>query len=471
MIPTQVQANTAVAIAIAFQRYILEVYHQPMARLSETLNSYARSVLPSRKAPIRPRRSCSLSPPRILTSDSATRPPMPLDTDAASFYRWSMRLLLRLHLEPSTEALSRLLNATDRAENPLATFLILELQLRQSPRPQLAADREACQALLKLASSGHFALAIEAFSRLSICQEGKKSRNFSSSPCEDFMEFIFYLLRLDKAEAANESFVWQLWERWRMRWWNGDVKNAKSGARGPVLEAFLGATMNACIACVGEDRKHPLLSAVISTILAFVLANHPHQEPQAVWLLGKLLKTGFWVEQSFPSRDGSSVLKWWQQPILKIFHSSALVRKVAVKSSTADETVQGFSSQLAHQYRNLMTSSWAEGLSTLIPGEGIRHYLGLTASTFDGDEEAGGTLGFSVIQDLLRHTPEDDGDVFWLIAYLIGAECNSVMFEEYNLWDEVLDAVAWNSSTILPNSSGSGDGTNRETGILAAFVG
>ena len=325
MIPTQIQTSTAVALAIAFQRYILEMYQQSGTRLSETLNSYARSVLPKRRTPSHCRRSCSLSPPRILSSNSGTRPPLPLDSNAASFYQWTMRLLLRLHVEPSTEALSHLLNATDQAENPLTTFLILELQLRQSPRPPLAMDVDACKALLDLATSGQFALAIEAFSRLSICHEVEKAKRYSCRPCKEFVEFVFCLLRSGEAETENVSFVWYLWEKWRMRWWEKNVINMKTESPGPVLEAFLGATINACIACVGDDRKHSLLQSVISSALLFVLVNQPRRQPQAIWLLENLLKTEFWVERSFPSRNNSpQIFNWWQRPLFKTLNSSAL---------------------------------------------------------------------------------------------------------------------------------------------------
>ena len=118
-----------------------------------------------------------------------------------------------------------------------------------------------------------------------------------------------------------------------------------------------------------------------------------------------------------------------------------------------------------------MASSWAEGLSSLIPSDAIFNYFGF--STIESDE-CEGALGFNLIRNLLRRTPEDAEDTFWLMAYLIGAECNSdEILEGYNLWEDVLDVITWNKSTILPDISSPSGWENKddpETGILTAFV-
>ncbi|KAL5112166.1 hypothetical protein TcWFU_005514 [Taenia crassiceps] len=470
LISAQVQAWTAVAVATAFQRQILELHRQPAIRLSETLNYYAKSFLP-RRSLAHSRRSSSLSPPRIPSS-STTRPPVPFGSEWASFYHWTMGLIRRLQLEPSTEALSRLLNATDRSENPLTTFLIIEFQLRQQPRPPLHTDRDACQALLDLATSGHFALAIEAFSRLAIYYEVDKRQSHSSKPCKAFKEFVYCMLKSDEVEYANESFVSYLWGMGL--WWQKEAKNERVRRvmpRGPVLEAFLGATMNASIGCAGEDEKHSLLQAVILSTLSFVLTDGRCLQPQAIWLLENLLKTTFWIEKSFPDPKKSKTASWWQHPIVDVLRPSSLKKIVEERSGVSSKALEdastgGINNLLSQNYR-IMASSWAEGLSALIPAEGLRSYLPLfrSGAMSTGNCESEGAARLAMIQDLLRRASEDEKGSFWLIAYLIGADCVSGdMFGEYSLWDDVVDTITWNRSIIL--AANASDGEKCVTSVL-----
>ncbi|VDK32161.1 unnamed protein product [Taenia asiatica] len=465
LILPQVQAWTAVSVATAFQRHILELHRQPVLRLSETLNHYAKIFL-FRRSLTHSRRSSSLSPPRIPSS-STTRPPVPFDSESASFYHWTMGLIRRLQLEPSTEALSRLFSATDQSENPLTTFLSIEFQLRQQPRPPLHTDRDACQALLDLATSGHFALAIEAFSRLSIYHGVDKRKFHSSTPCEAFKEFVYCMLKSDGVECVNESFASYLWNKWGVGlWWQKAAKNGRGRGvvpRGPILEAFLGATMNASIGCAGEDEKHSLLQAVILSALSFVLTDGRCLQPQAIWLLDNLLKTAFWVEKSFPDPKESKTPSWWQHPIIDVLRPSSLKKIVEEKSGVSSRTMADASNEgttnLLSQNYHITSSSWAEGLSTLIPAEGFRSYLPLFRSGAVSPDscESEGAVRLAMIQDLLRRASEDEKGLFWLITYLIGADCDSGdMYGEYSLWDDVVDTITWNRSIILAaNSSNS----------------
>lgn len=324
MIPPQLQASTAVGIATAFQRYIVDTYHQPASRISETLNSYANSVWAQKSTTQRSRRGASISPSRVLSSKTI-QPPLPVEQEAASFYHWAMRLILRFHLEPSTEALTRLLNATEMFKNPLTTFLVLEIQPHDQLRMSLMMDKDSCLALVNLAKSGHFALVIEALSHLFICYGAVKSHFCTQEPCDAFKEFVSLLLNTDKSEVENNPLMNFLWGKWRQ----GEVKTEQTNtSRGPILEAFLGATLNACIRNAGEDKNHSLLQAVISSTLAFLLNNRRSPNPQAIWMLENLLKTAFWIKKSFPGTSkGSNLLSdWWKQPILRVLQPSALVR-------------------------------------------------------------------------------------------------------------------------------------------------
>lgn len=325
LIPLQVQTSTAVAIAIAFQHYVME----PTSRLSETLSSYAKSW--TKRSSLRSSRSASTSPPRIRSS-SVVRPPLPLDHKAASFYHWTMRLILRLRLEPSTEALTRLLNTTEMSKNPLTTFLVLEFRPYRQLRSSLFTDENACRALVDLAKSGHFTLAIEALSRLSVCHRAVNKHFHTGTPCEAFKEFVFRILCSDKSEVEKGflmKFIWDKWNSTRLKSseLKTEFKTSIATSRGPVLDAFLGATLDACIGSMIEDGTHSFLHATISSTLAFFLANHRSPQSQAVWLLGNFLKTAFWIEESFPTPSKSNrPSEWWRQPILRLLQPSSLVR-------------------------------------------------------------------------------------------------------------------------------------------------
>lgn len=123
-----------------------------------------------------------------------------------------------------------------------------------------------------------------------------------------------------------------------------------------------------------------------------------------------------------------------------------------------------------------MASSWAEGLSTLIPTEGLRFYLPLFRSGAKSTDscESEGAVRLAMIQDLLRRASEDEKGSFWLIAYLIGADCDSGdMFGEYSLWDDVVDTITWNRNTILAaNSSNpcSGNASDGEKCVASVLV-
>nr|CDS28359.2 hypothetical transcript [Hymenolepis microstoma] len=470
LIPPQLQTSAAVGISAAFQRHIVDAYHQPVSRISETLNSYARSVWTKRSSTQRSRRSASISPVRILSSNTI-QPPVPGEQEAASFYHWAMRLILRFHLEPSTEALTHLLNATEMSKNPLTTFLVLEIQPHDQPRKPLIVDEDSCLALVGLAKSGHFALVIEAFGRLSICHGAVKKDFHTLQPCESFKEFVSLLLSADKSVAENSPLQSFLWIKWRQN----EVKSGQiNSSRGPILEAFLGATLNSCIGSAGEDENHSLLQAVISSTLLFLLQNRLSPNPQAVWMLENLLKTAFWVEKSFPGTSKGSNLpsNWWENPILRVLQSSVLKKMVEDSTVTrsplasVDKSIEGISSLVSQNY-SLMASSWSEGLSTLIPSDRIRQYIpyfGLAGSE-DNDEDLACTIGLTLIQNLLRKTSENDIEALWLVSYLIGTECNADnVFGGYSLWDDVLDLITWNRATVLTDS------IDPEKNLLSIFI-
>ncbi|KAM7541290.1 hypothetical protein Aperf_G00000043920 [Anoplocephala perfoliata] len=476
LIPLQVQTSAAVAIATAFQRYIME----PTSRLYEKVNSYARRVW-TQRASMRSSRSASTSPPRIRSS-TVLQPPLPLDREAASFYHWTLRLILRFHLEPSTEALSHLLSTTEMSKNPLTTFLVLELRHREQPRSPLFTDEDACRALLDLVHSGHFALAIEAFGRLSIYPKAVK-KHFHK-PCDAFKEFVFCILNSDKSEVEKGFLVNFLWHKWSSTSWKDnevkmEVKTLTAASRGPVLEAFLGATLNAFIRSMGEDGTNSFLHAMISSILAFFIANHGSPQSQAVWLLGNFLQMAFWIEKSFPTPSKSNhPSEWWRQPVLRLFQPSSL-KKIFEDCSTAapkprdNKSKESVPILVSQTYRSF-SSSWSEGLSSFIPIEGIRQYIpyfGLSASGMHDDDSAE-SIRLNLIQDLCRNMSENDTEVLWLIAYLIGAECNmDSVFGGYSLWDDVLDSITWNRTAFLIESPPSTEGAvDPEKCLLSTFI-
>ncbi|VDO04176.1 unnamed protein product [Rodentolepis nana] len=470
LIPPQLQTSVAVGIATVFQKYIVDAYRQPVSGISETLNSYARRVWTKRSSTQRSRRSASISPARILSSN-IIQPPLPVEQEAASFYHWAMRLILRFHLEPSTESLTHLLNATEMSKNPLTTFLVLEIQPHDQPRKPLIMDEDSCLALVGLAKSGHFALVIEAFGRLSICHGDVKKHFHPLQPCESFKELVSLLLSADKSVAENSPLQNFLWSKWRQ----SEVKTGQiNNSRGPILEAFLGATLNSCIGSAGEDENQSLLQAVISSTLLSLLKNRLSPNPQAIWMLENLLKTAFWVEKSFPVTSKGSNLPsyWWENPILRILQSSTLKSMVEESSATRppmtsdDKSMEGVSSLVSQNY-SLLASSWSEGLSTLIPSERIRQYIpyfGLSGSE-DNDEDLACTISLTLIHNLLRKTSENDAEALWLVSYLIGAECNADnVFGGYSLWENVLDLITWNRATVLTDS------TDPENNLLSIFI-
>lgn len=263
-----------------------------------------------------------MSPARVLSS-STIQPPLPVDQEAASFYHWAMRLILRFHLEPSTEALTHLLNASEMYANPLTTFLVLEIQPRDQPQTPLIENEDSCRILLSLAKSGHFALAIEAFSRHSICHRSVQRNARLREPCESFKEFVSLMLSTDRSEVEKTALMNFLWSKWKpSEIGTGEQAGA---SRGPILEAFLGATLNSCIGSTGEDENRSLLKAVIASALASLLSNRRSPNPQAVWVLENLLKTAFWIEKTFPTTSSAQSSEWWKSPLLRTLQPSELV--------------------------------------------------------------------------------------------------------------------------------------------------
>lgn len=315
----------AVAVATSFHRCILEAYRPPVSRLSETVTVYVKSVLPGVETH---RRSSSHSPPRIRSSAIAIAPPVPTDVEAASLYHWAVRVVLRLRLEPSTGAITRLLSGAGQtndgddicSSNPIVAFLTLELQLRREPRPPIDQDEDACKWLHILAAMGHFSLAIEAFSRFSICQ--KASRSPMGPPCPAFIQFVETILCAHSSDAVSSSLLF--WRFWSKKSSSLQVNDACGGAEGggPVQEAFLGAVMNACLSAAGEIvESQALLAAVVTSTLKF-LVSCKEKRVQAVWLLDRLVRMDFFLGESFPP---AQKFDWWNRGVIKECQSTRLV--------------------------------------------------------------------------------------------------------------------------------------------------
>lgn len=132
---------------------------------------------------------------------------------------------------------------------------------------------------------------------------------------------------------------------------------------------------------------------------------------------------------------------------------------------SADESRGGISNLLSQNYQ-FLSSSWNEGLSSLIPTERIRRYIGL-GNRGNADGESADAICLTLIQDLIKKAPDIDvNETLWFISYLIGGECNTSesVFGGYSLWDDVLDSITLNRATIM---SGSED---PERNLLSIFV-
>lgn len=88
------------------------------------------------------------------------------------------------------------------------------------------------------------------------------------------------------------------------------------------------------------------------------------------------------------------------------------------------------------------------------------------------DKDPAEAIGLTLIQDLHKTMSESDTEVLWLIAYLIGAECNTdSVFGGYSLWDDVLDSITWNRASFLTENPSSTEGmVDPEECLLSAFV-
>lgn len=172
-------------------------------------------------------------------------PHIPSDPEAAALYHWTILLTLRLRLQPSTGSLARLFSSGDRStqtNNPLSTFFALQFQSPRARSTIISGDPEVCQLLHFLAVGGHYALAIEAFSRL-MKQSGNVRRG--NIICPAFVRFVSCLLHAGDEREANAG--WMTSFLWRMGKSNKEVVEDVGNSPGPVLAAFLGALMDGCI--------------------------------------------------------------------------------------------------------------------------------------------------------------------------------------------------------------------------------
>ncbi len=116
---------------------------------------------------------------------------------------------------------------------------------------------------------------------------------------------------------------------------------------------------------------------------------------------------------------------------------------------------------------SLMSTSLAGSLTTLLP----RH-LWSSGDGSDGDAVSDETApNLRLLSSLVRGSTEGkEGDgPFWLIVYLIGADCASDGEDGWDSqWDHVLDILTWNRGVILGSESAIDlPPTNREDGLSA----
>lgn len=121
-----------------------------------------------------------------------------------------------------------------------------------------------------------------------------------------------------------------------------------------------------------------------------------------------------------------------------------------------------------------MRSSWTGGLSNLVPINGLKRYLPATFSSDSSKSDLNESVSLRLVRGLLQNAARDQESPFWLVSYLIGAECiYTDIYDGYSLWDDVLDSITWSRGVILAEntSSGpSGDASDAEKCLIAIFV-
>ncbi|VDN35047.1 unnamed protein product, partial [Dibothriocephalus latus] len=309
------------------------------------------------------RRSNSHSPLRLSSSHfSSAALQIPKEPEAASLYHWAISMVLKLRLKPNAGDLTRLLTSagvpttfvgqqsnTRVLENPITAFLALEFQtyLPNQTVPRAVTDRSTAELLFLIAEAGHFLLAIEAFSRLCLADYAPDTKTPQS--------------RQSKARPVRSAIAicpafFQF-----------------TSIPGPVVEAFLGAVMNVCLAA--GEASASFLRAIVSSILLFTLPKTSssgwQNNSRANWLLDHILRTAYWLNTAYlDTASMNAPEEWWYGAVGQELRPSLLVGIQAMPTeepSDVTESLNPVNESSNWGFYRILSSSWADGLSSLIP--------------------------------------------------------------------------------------------------------
>nr|VZI12233.1 unnamed protein product [Spirometra erinaceieuropaei] len=526
LIPYKLQNRVAIAIAQSFSRHIIDPSRRAVRSIQLTkiadavrsattvAGSFVAGLVPvavSSRSPRRlqaaprsrssNRRSNSHSPMRLCSPHFSASIQIPTDPDAASLYHWAISMVLKLRLKPNAGDLTRLLtsagiptthvgqqNNTRVLENPITAFLTLEFQtyLPSQTIPRAVTDRSTAELLLLIAEAGHFLLAIEAFSRLCLADYAPDHRTPQRQPrtrpvrptiaiCPAFFQFVSCILEANESSATS---VWaSLWTAASATVTKGllsrpstssppELPTTRKPIPGPVVESFLGAVMNICLAA-GESSAS-FLRAIVSSILLFTLPKSSssgwQNNPRANWLLDRILRTAYWLNTAcVNSTPTNAPEEWWYSPVGQELRPSLLTRsEVGIQAmptetlSDLTESLNPVSESSNWGFYRLLSSSWAGGLSTLIPSNELSRLVwGQRRDTNDDDADGvNSTVIWSLVSSAAMSETSDEevssSGYFWLIAYLIGADNNSEdRFGGFTIWNDIMHTVTWNKTQLL----------------------
>uniref|UniRef100_A0A0X3NUF9 Ectopic P granules protein 5 homolog n=1 Tax=Schistocephalus solidus TaxID=70667 RepID=A0A0X3NUF9_SCHSO len=527
LIPHKLQNRVAIAIAQSFSRHIIEpsrgavhsVVH--LSKITDAVRSattmagsFVAGFIPvavSARSPRRlqaspgprssNRRSNSHSPLQLCSPHFSAPIRIPADPEVANLYHWTISMILKLRLKPNSGDLTRLLtstgipttlvgqqHSTKVLENPITAFLALEFQtsLPNQTVPRVVTDRSTAELLFLMAEAGHFLLAIEAFNRLCLAdyvldtktlQRQSKMRPFRSAIaiCPAFFQFVSCILEANESSASS---VWtSLWtaasatvaKRLLPSQSTSTVRKVSTTKKiipGPVVEGFLGAVMNVCLAA--GEASASFLRAIVSSILLFTLpksfSSGWQNNFRANWLLDHILRTAYWLNAACVHSTSLNALEeWWYSPVGQELRPSLLTRsEVGIQAMPTEEPsdltegLNPVNESSNWGFYRLLSSSWADGLSTLIPANELSRLVwgqrgGLKVDDADG---VNSTLICSLVSSAAM-SETSNGEVsssgcFWLIAYLIGADNNPEdRFGGFTIWNDIMHTVIWNRTQLL----------------------